>query len=89
MPGHPDEGQLQEWSASTRGHERVAAVIARWVRERPKWEMVPEPGVLGIDAPHATFAKACNVLVRLGVLVKDGNDYFAAIDPPPAAGPES
>jgi hypothetical protein len=34
------------------------------------------------------FAKACNMLVRLGVLLKDGNDYFVAIDPP-AAGPES
>ena len=79
MAEYPDEQQLTAWDGSPRGHERVAAVIARWARGKPKWDMVPATGVLGIDAPQATVTKALNMLTRLEVLVREGEDYFVAI----------
>jgi hypothetical protein len=79
MAEHPNDQQLMTWDGSTRGHERAAAVIARWARGKPKWEMVPTAEVLGIDAPQATVTMALNMLTRLEVLVKDGDGYFVAI----------
>jgi hypothetical protein len=79
MGEHPDDQQPRAWEGSTRGHERAAAVIARWARGKPKWEVVPAAGVLGIDAPQATVPKALNMLTRLEVLVKEGDGYFVAI----------
>jgi hypothetical protein len=44
-----------------------------------QWEIVPGTRVLGIDAPQATVTRALNMLTRLEVLVREGDDYFVAI----------
>jgi hypothetical protein len=80
MAGHPDDKQLQAWGASTKGHERVAAVIARWASGQDKWTMVPDTKAFHVDAPPATITKALNLLVEFGVLVKESTDYFVAAD---------
>jgi hypothetical protein len=81
VPEHPSDDQLREWDASTKGHERAAAIVARWAQGRQKWENVPPARELRIDAPSATITRALNMLVELGVLIRDRNDYFVGVDP--------
>lgn len=77
MPAYPDASQIRAWQSSTRGYERAAAVIAVWAGGQQKWAMVPSMGELGLDdTPLAAFTQARNTLARLGVLMKDKDDYF-------------
>jgi hypothetical protein len=76
------DAQVSEWQASNRMDHQIAAVIAIWARGKERGTSLPANAEferqLDFVASPSSFKRAKDLLVRSGVLTRNGGPYQVA-----------
>jgi hypothetical protein len=77
------DAQVSEWQASTRMDHQIAAVIARWARDKEKGTALPPNAEfereLDFVPSSSSYTRAKKLLVRVGVLGSGDGPYYVAL----------